>query len=196
MRQMSLYGAVRGITMRTTVPSDNDPRPLDLVRRVFRAERPNQLWMADLTYVVTWSGFVYVAFIIDVFSRMIVGRRAARSMTADLSLDALEQALWARKVKGNLVRHSDRGSQYLSIRYSGRLTDAGVETSVGSLGDACDKALAETINGLFKTEVIRKRSLWKGLEAVEYATLEWLSWFNTRRLRRHAAHRGAVRTAS
>jgi len=182
MRQMGLYGAVRGKIKRTTVSSDSDLRPLDLVKREFRAERPNQLWVADFTYVATWSGFVYVAFVIDVFSRMIVGWRAARSMTADLTLDALEQALWARKVKGNLIHHSDRGSQYLAIRYSERLAEVGVQASVGSVGDAYDNALAETINGLFKTEVIRRRGPWKGLEAVEYATLEWVSWFNTRRL--------------
>jgi putative transposase len=182
MRQMGLQGAIRGKTKRTTVPSDRDPRPLDLVKRVFHATRPNQLWVADFTYVATWSGFVFVAFVIDVFSRMIVGWRAARSMSADLTLDALEQALWARKVKGDLVHHSDKGSQYLAIRYSERLTEAGIKASVGSVGDAYDNALAETINGLFKTEVIRKRGPWKGLEAVEYATLEWVSWFNTRRL--------------
>ena len=132
--------------------------------------------------MATWAGFVFVAFVIDVFSRMIVGWRAARSMSADLTLDALEQALWARKVKDGLVHHSDRGSQYLSIRYSERLIEAGIKASVGSVGDAYDNALAETINGLFKTEVIWRRGPWKGLEAVEYATLEWVSWFNTRRL--------------
>lgn len=182
MRQMNLQGAIRGKIKRTTVPSDRDLRPLDLVKRVFHATRPNQLWVADFTYVATWSNFVYVAFVIDVFSRMIVGWRAARSMSADLTLDALEQALWARKIKGNLIHHSDHGSQYLAIRYSERLIDAGILPSTGSVGDAYDNALAETINGLFKTEVIRKRGPWKGLEAVEYATLEWVSWFNTRRL--------------
>ena len=182
MRQMGLHGVVRGKPKRTTVGSDHDQRPLDLVRRVFHADRPNQLWVADFTYVATWTGFVYVAFIIDVFARMIVGWRAARSMSADLTLDALEQALWARQVTGNLIHHSDHGSQYLAIRYSERLIDAGILPSTGSVGDAYDNALAETINGLFKAEVIHRRGPWKGLEAVEYATLEWVSWFNTRRL--------------
>jgi putative transposase len=179
---MGLHGVVRGKTKRTTISSDCDPRPLDLVRRNFKADRPNQLWVADFTYVATWTGFVYVAFVIDVFSRMIVGWRAARSMSADLTLDALEQALWARKVKGDLVHHSDKGSQYLAIRYSERLIDAGVKASVGSVGDAYDNALAETINGLFKAEVIRRRGPWKGLDEVEYATLEWVHWFNNVRL--------------
>ena len=182
MGQMGLHGVVRGKTKRTTIASDHDQRPLDLVRRVFRAERPNQLWVADFTYVATWTGFVYVAFVIDVFSRMIVGWRAARSMSAELTLDALEQALWARKVKGTLIHHSDRGSQYLSIRYSERLTEAGIKASVGSVGDAYDNALAETINGLFKAEVIHRRGPWRGLDAVEYATLEWVDWFNHLRL--------------
>ena len=182
MRQMGLRGVARGKAKRTTVPSDRDPRPLDLVRRVFHAERPNQLWVADFTYVATWTGFVYVTFIIDVFARMIVGWRAARSMSADLTLDALEQALWARQVTGNLIHHSDHGSQYLAIRYSERLIDAGILPSTGSVGDAYDNALAETINGLFKAEVIRCRGPWKNLEAVEYATLEWVDWFNNKRL--------------
>ena len=182
MRQMGLHGVVRGKPKRTTVGSDHDQRPLDLVRRVFHADRPNQLWVADFTYVATWTGFVYVAFIIDVFARMIVGWRAARSMSADLTLDALEQALWARQVTGNLIHHSDHGSQYLAIRYSERLIDAGILPSTGSVGDAYDNALAETINGLFKAEVIHRCGPRKGLEAVEYATLEWVSWFNTRRL--------------
>jgi transposase InsO family protein len=182
MRQMGLQGVVRGKPKRTTVPSDRDSRPLDLVKRVFHATRPNQLWVADFTYVATWSNFIYVAFVIDVFSRMIVGWRAARSMSADLTLDALEQALWARRIKDTLIHHSDRGSQYLAIRYSERLKDAGILPSVGSVGDAYDNALAETINGLFKAEVIRKRGPWKNLEAVEYSTLEWVDWFNTKRL--------------
>jgi transposase InsO family protein len=182
MRQMGLHGVVRGKSKRTTVPSDLDPRPLDLVRRVFHAERPNQLWVADFTYVATWTGFVYVAFVIDVFARMIVGWRAAKSMSAELTLDALEQALWARRIKGNLIHHSDHGSQYIAIRYSERLIDAGILPSTGSVGDAYDNALAETINGLFKAEVIRRRGPWKSLEAVEYATLEWVDWFNNKRL--------------
>jgi putative transposase len=179
MRAMGLQGVVRGKVKRTTIASDNHLRPLDLVRRSFVADRPNQLWVADFTYVATWTGFVYVAFVTDVFSRMIFGWRAAKSMTADLTLDALEQALWARKVKGGLIHHSDRGSQYLAIRYSERLIEAGVEASVGSVGDAYDNAMAEKINGLFKTEIIRRRGPWKGLDDVEYATLEWVHWFNT-----------------
>ena len=150
MREMGLQGVIRGRTKRTTIPADRDPRPLDLVLRRFRADRPNQLWVADFTYVATWSGFVYTAFIIDVFSRMIVGWRVSSSMSADLTLDALEQALWARKVKGNLVHHSDKGSQYLSIRYTERLAEMGIAASVGSAGDAYDNAMAETINGLYK----------------------------------------------
>jgi putative transposase len=182
MRSMGLQGVVRGKTKRTTVSSDRDSRPLDLVQRKFGADRPNQLWVADFTYVATWIGFVYVAFVVDVFARMIVGWRVATSMNTDLTLDALEQALWARKVKGNLIHHSDKGSQYLAIRYSERLIEAGVEPSVGSTGDAYDNALAETVNGLFKTEVIRRRGPWKGLDDVEYATLEWVHWFNNVRL--------------
>ena len=182
MHQMGLQGVVRGRKKRTTVASDKDPRPMDLVQRSFSAFRPNQLWVADFTYVATWSGFVYVAFVIDVYSRMIVGWRAATSMSTELTLDALEQALWARRVKDKLIHHSDRGSQYLSIKYSERLTEAGVDASVGSVGDAYDNALAETINGLYKTEVIRQRGPWRGLEAVEYATLEWVHWFNNVRL--------------
>lgn len=183
MRHMGLQGVVRGKAKRTTIANDKDPRPLDLVKRNFTATRPNQLWVADFTYVATWSGFVFVAFITDVFSKMIVGWRVAKTMSAELTLDALEQALWARKVNEPLIHHSDRGSQYLSIRYSKRLAEAGVEASVGTVGDACDNALAETINGLFKTEGIRKKRLpWKGTEDLEYATLGWVDWFNNRRL--------------
>jgi len=182
MRKMGLVGTTRGPGKRTTIASDNDPRPRDLVCRSFHADRPNQLWVADFTYVTTWSGFVYVAFVVDVFSRMIVGWRASTSMKAELTLDALEQALWARRVKEKLIHHSDRGSQYLSIKYSQRLAEAGIEASVGSVGDAYDNALAETINGLFKAEVIWKRGPWRNLEAVEYATLEWVHWFNNVRL--------------
>ena len=182
MRGMGLQGVVRGKAKRTTIPSVNDPRPLDLVNRQFRASRPNQLWVADFTYVATRAGFVYVAFVIDVFSRMIVGWRVSPSMNADLTLDALEQALWARQVKENLIHHSDRGSQYLAIRYSDRLIEAGVEASVGSVGDAYDNAMAETVNGLFKTELIHRRGPWRSLDAVEFATLEWVHWFNNIRL--------------
>ena len=173
MRSMGLQGAVRGRKEKTTIPKPSDPRPLDLVKREFRASAPNELWVADFSYVATWLGMVYVAFIIDVFSRMIVGWRVSSSMTAELTLDALEQALWAREVKGRLVHHSDRGSQYLSIRYSERLTESGIEPSVGSVGDSYDNALAESVIGLFKTEVIRRRGPWRTLESVEYATLEW-----------------------
>jgi putative transposase len=183
MREMGLRGAVRGRAFaRTTVADDSAARPLDLVQREFRASRPNQLWVADLTYVATWAGFVYVAFVIDVFSRMIVGWRVSISLRTDLALDALEQALHARPHGNDLVHHSDRGVQYLSIRYTYRLADAGIACSVGSVGDAYDNALAETINGLYKTEVIRRRGPWRGLETVEYATLEWVHWFNNKRL--------------
>jgi transposase InsO family protein len=182
MKAMGLQGAVRGKTKRTTISSDQDHRPLDLVQRNFTAIRPNQLWVADFTYVATWTGWVFVAFVIDVFSRMIVGWRAATSMSAGLVLDALEQAIWARRITGGLIHHSDKGSQYLAISYTERLAEAGIEASVGSVGDAYDNALAETVNGLFKTEVIRKRGPWRNLEAVEYATLEWVHWFNSRRL--------------
>jgi len=168
--------------MKTTILRACDPRRLDLVNREFNASRPNQLWVADFSYVAKWVGMVYVAFVVDVFSRMIVGWRVSSSMSAELTLDALEQALWAREVKGRLVHQSDRGSQYLSIRYSERLADAGIEPSVGGVGESYDNALAESVIGLFKTEVIRRRGPWKKLESVEYATLEWVDWFNNRRL--------------
>jgi len=183
MRDMGLRGAVRGRAFtRTTVADDSAARPLDLVQRKFRASRPNQLWVADLTYVATWAGFVYVAFVIDVFSRQIVGWRVSSSLRTDLALDALEQALHARPHGKDLVHHSDRGVQYLSIRYTDRLAEAGIACSVGSVGDAYDNALAETINGLYKTEVIRRRGPWRSIDAVEYATLDWVDWFNKRRL--------------
>src|SRR5881396_1374050 len=158
--------------------------PSDLVDRHFTATRPNQLWVADFTYVATWHGFVYVAFVIDVFARRIVGWRASASLRTDLALDALEQAIYYRcdDTIGDLIHHSDRGTQYLSIRYTERLADAGIELSVGSRGDAYDNALAETVIGLFKTEVIRRRGPWRSLEAVEFATLAWVDWFNHRRL--------------
>lgn len=183
MRQMGLQGAVRGPGFTTTTQGDETTtRPLDLVERNFRAERPNQLWVADLTYVATWVGFVYVAFVVDVFSRSIVGWRVSRSLRSDLALDALEQAVSARCPAEGLVHHSDRGSQYLSIAYTERLAEAGIEASVGSVGDSYDNALAETINGLFKTEVIRRRGPWRTAEAVEFAVLEWVDWFNNRRI--------------
>jgi putative transposase len=182
MRALGLQGVVRGRKCRTTVADKNAERPLDLVKRQFQASRPNQLWVADFTYVATWAGFVYVAFVIDVFARRIIGWRVARTMHAELVLDALEQALWSRSGAKGVVHHSDRGSQYLSIRYSERLAEAGAQPSVGSVGDSYDNALAETIIGLYKTELIYRRGPWRHLEAVEYATLEWIAWFNHRRL--------------
>ena len=182
MNWLGLVGATRGKRCITTVPSDLADKPLDLVNRQFTADRPNQLWVADITYVATWSGFVYVAFVIDVFSRFIVGWRVLKSMQTDLVLDALEQALWARGKPTGVTHHSDRGSQYLSIRYTERLAEAGFKASVGSIGDSYDNALAETINGLFKTEVIHRSGPWKGLDDVEHATLTWVDWFNNRRL--------------
>ena len=184
MRIMGLRGVVRGRKVRTTVPSPMAACPLDRVNRQFKAPRPNALWVSDFTYVATWVGFVYVAFVIDVFARRIVGWRVSRTAHAGFVLDALEQALYQRRpVQGSgLVHHSDRGSQYLALRYTERLVDAGVEPSVGSVGDSYDNALAETINGLYKAEVIHWCAPWRSFEAVEFATLEWVHWFNTRRL--------------
>jgi putative transposase len=182
MRRMGLQGVVRGRRCRTTIADDSAALPSDLVKRDFRAERPNQLWVADFTYVATWSGFVYTAFVIDVFARRIIGWRVARSMRTELVLDALEQAIWSRCPSTGVIHHSDHGSQYLSIRYSERLTEIGVEPSTGTVGDSYDNALAETIIGLYKAEVIYHRGPWRNLEAVEYATLEWVDWFNNRRL--------------
>ena len=185
MRAMGLAGAVRGRAWVTTTQSQTDAsRPADLVERNFTATRPNQLWVSDFTYVATWRGFAYVAFVIDVFARRIVGWRASASLRTDLALDALEQAIYDRcdTDTGDLVHHRDRGTQYLSIRYTERLVDAGIELSVGSRGDAYDNALAETVIGLYKTEVIRRRGPWRSLETVEFATLEWVDWFNHRRL--------------
>jgi transposase InsO family protein len=185
MRSMGLKGAVRGRAwVKTTQASTSTESPRDLVARRFSAIRPNQLWGSDFTYVATWRGFVYVAFVIDVFSRRIVGWRTSSSMRTDLALDALEQAIYDRchRDTRDLVHHSDRGAQYLSIRYTDRLAAAGIELSVGSRGDAFDNALAETVIGLFTTEVIRPRGPWRSLEAVEFATLAWVDWFNTRRL--------------
>jgi putative transposase len=183
MRELGLEGVRRGKTRRTTTSDESAPKPQDLVDRDFSSDRPNRLWVADLTYVATWSGFCYVAFIIDVYSRFIVGWQASRSLRTDLALDALEMAIWRRRGElEGLVHHSDRGSQYLSIRYTERLADAGGVTSVGSRGDSYDNALAETIIGLYKVELIRRRGPWKGLDDVEYATLEWVDWFNHRRL--------------
>jgi putative transposase len=189
MGELHLEGVRRGKRRRTTTPEETTARPADLVERDFSAARPNQLWMADLTYVATWSGFVYVAFVIDAFSRSLVGWQAARSLRTDLALDALEMAIWRRRGGlDGLVHHSDRGSQYLSIRYTERLAEAGAVTSVGSRGDSYDNALAETIIGLYKTELIRRRGPWKSLDEVEYATLEWVDWFNHRRLLEPIGH--------
>jgi putative transposase len=183
MRQQGLAGVRRGKIKRTTYADVATPCPRDHVNRKFVAQRPNQLWVSDFTYVSTWQGLVYVAFIVDVYSRFIVGWRVSRSMQTDFVLDALEQALYARQPdRHSLIHHSDRGVQYLSIRYSERLADAGIEPSVGSKGDSYDNALAETINGLYKTEVIHRRGPWRTTEAVEVATLEWVSWFNHHRL--------------
>jgi transposase InsO family protein len=183
MADMGLRGAVRGRAFKvTTVADENAMRPPDLVHREFTATRPNQLWVADITYVATWVGFVYVAFVIDVFSRRIVGWRVSSSLRSDLALDALEQALHGRPDGERLVVHSDRGTQYTSIRYTERLAAAGIERSVGSVGDSYDNALAETINGLYKTEVIRRSGPWRSIDDVEYATLVWVDWFNNRRL--------------
>lgn len=183
MRRLGIQGAVRGKVMRTTVSDPKAPCPLDRVNRNFKAQRPDQLWVSDFTYVSTWQGWLYVAFVIDVYARRIVGWRVSKSMHTDFVLDALEQALYARQPdRDKLVHHSDRGSQYVSIRYTERLAQAGIEPSVGSRGDSYDNALAETINGLYKTELIHKRGPWKTREAVEIATLNWVSWFNHHRL--------------
>jgi transposase InsO family protein len=184
MKAMGLQGAVRGKPVRTTVSDKAAPCPLDRVNRQFRAPQPNVLWVSDFTSVATWTGFVYVAFVIDAFARRIVGWRVSRTAHASFVLDALEQALHERRpLRGaGLVHHSDRGVQYVSIKYTERLAEAGIEPSVGSVGDSYDNALAETINGLFKAEVIHRRGPWRSLEAVEFATLEWVDWFNHRRL--------------
>lgn len=179
MRQLGLCGVKRGKAFKiTTISEDGAPRPADLVERQFVAERPNQLWVADFTYVATWRGFVFVAFVIDVFSRMIVGWRVSTSMKADLVLDALEQAVHARCETEGLIHHSDRGKQYLSIRYSERLGECGIQASVGTTGDSYDNALAESIIGLFKAEVIHRRGPWRCVDNVEYATLEWVDAYS------------------
>jgi transposase InsO family protein len=188
MRDLGLRGVVNGKTIRTTIPDSSASRPLDLVDRDFTASRPNELWVADFTYVATWRGFVYVAFVIDVFSRMIVGWRASSSPRTDLVLDALEQALFSRSGTEGLVHHSDRGGQYLSIRYTERLAEAGMERSVGSIGDSYDNALAEAVIGLFKKEVIRRKGPWRNLDHVEFETLTWVSFFNSRRLLEPIGH--------
>lgn len=184
MRDLGLQGAIRGKPKRTTISDKGAPCPLDPVNRQFKAPAPNRLWVSDFTYVATWAGFVYVAFVIDVFARYIVGWHVSRTAHASFVLDALEQAIHARcpSGAGHLVHHSDRGSQYVAIRYTERLAEVGIEPSVGSVGDSYDNALAETINGLFKAEVIHRRGPWRSFDAVEYATLEWVDWFNNRRI--------------
>ena len=184
MKAMGLRGVMRGKGVRTTIPDDKAHRPQDLVQRQFTADRPNALWVADFTYVSTWQGFAYVAFVVDVFARRMVGWKLSHSAKTDFVLDALEQALYAREPFGGdrLIHHSDRGSQYVSIRYSERLAEAGIEPSVGSVGDSYDNALAETINGLYKAEVIHQQRSWRTHAEVELATLEWVDWFNHRRL--------------
>ena len=184
MGEMGIQGVIRGKAVRTTVSDKAAPCPLDHVNRQFHAPAPNRLWLSDFTYVATWAGFVYVAFVIDAYARRIVGWRVSRTAHASFVLDALEQALHERRPqhRGGLIHHSDRGSQYVSIKYTERLAEAGVEPSVGSVGDSYDNALAETINGLYKAEVIHRRGPWRSFEAVEFATLEWVDWFNTRRL--------------
>ena len=184
MKKMALQGVIRGRRVRTTVADTAAPCPLDHVNRQFKAPRPNVLWVSDFTYVATWVGFVYVAFVIDAYARRIVGWRVSRSAHAGFVLDALEQAIHDRKPVsgGGIVHHSDRGVQYVSIKYTERLAEAGLVPSVGSVGDSYDNALAETINGLYKAEVIHRRGPWRTLQAVEYATLEWVDWFNNRRL--------------
>ena len=184
VREMGLAGVIWGKPVRTTISDKAAPCPLDHVNRQFRAPAPNRLWVSDFTYVATGAGFIYVAFVIDTYARRIIGWRASRTAHAGFVLDALEQALHDRRPahRGGLIYHSDRGSQYVSIKYTERLAEAGIEPSVGSVGDSCDNALAETINGLYKAEVIYRRGPWRNFEAVEYATLEWVDWFNHRRL--------------
>jgi transposase InsO family protein len=184
MRELGICGVIRGKSVRTTVSNKADVCPRDLVNRQFQAPAPNVLWVSDFTYVSTWAGFVYVAFVIDTFARRIVGWRVSRTPHAAFVLDALEQALHERCPvhKSGLVHHSDRGSQYVSIKYTERLAEAGIEPSVGSVGDSYDNALAETINGLYKAEVIHRSGPWKSFEAVEFATLKWVDWFNHRRI--------------
>jgi len=182
MRDIGIEGVRRGKKIKTTWPDRALPCPLDRVNRQFRATMPNQLWVSDFTYVSTWQGFVYVAFVIDTFANKIVGWRASRSQQTQFVLDALEQALYERRPSENLIHHSDRGSQYLSIKYTERLADAGLEPSVGTVGDSYDNALAETMIGLFKAEVIHRLGPWKSADAVEWEALKWVDWFNNRRL--------------
>ena len=184
MQSMGLQGVIRGKPVKTTISDKAAPCPLDHVNRQFQAPRPNALWVSDFTYVATWAGFVYVAFVIDTYARRIVGWRVSRTAHTSFVLDALDQALHERRPihRAGLVHHSDRGSQYVSIKYTERLAEAGIEPSVGSVGDSYDNALAETINGLYKAELIHRRGPWRSFESVEFATLEWVDWFNHRRL--------------
>lgn len=182
MQRLGFQGVRRGKRWKTTIPDEAIDRPLDLVDRQFTADHPDQLWVADFTYVPTWQGVVYVAFILDVFARRIVGWRVAKNMRTELVLDALEQAIWARGKPMGVTHHSDRGSQYLSIRYSERLAEAGFEPSVGSKGDSYDNAMAESVIGLYKTEVINHQGPWRTFESVEYTTLAWVDWYNYKRL--------------
>lgn len=182
MKELGIRGVVRGKSVKTTIPDDVADRPLDKVERNFKADRPNQLWVADLTYVRTWNGFVYTAFITDVYADCIVGWKVSSSLHASLALDALEQAVHSRKLDNPIIHHSDKGVQYLSIKYSDRLEQAGIESSVGSKGDSYDNALAESINALYKAELIRKKGPWKNLEQVEFETLLWVDWFNKKRI--------------
>ena len=188
MKALGLKDVIRGKPHRTTIQDKSAPCPLDKVNRNFKASAPDMLWVADFTYVATWTGFVYVAFITDVFARKIVGWRVSRTAHAAFVLDALEQAVHDRRPGGGLVHHSDRGSQYLAIAYTERLAEAGLEPSVGSVGDSYDNALAETVNGLYKAEVIWRRGPWRTMDAVEYATLEWVDWYNNRRLMEPIGH--------
>ncbi|MEQ8689528.1 MAG: IS3 family transposase [Pseudomonadales bacterium] len=190
MKMLGLRGVVRGRRVRTTLPDNLSERPMDLVNRDFKVTRPNALWVADLTYVATWRGFVYLAFVIDAFARRIVGWRVSTSLRADIALDALEQALHDRRIgeQDQLIHHSDRGVQYVAIRYADRLAEVGIDPSVGSVGDSYDNALAETINGLYKAELIRQQGPWRGVEAVEFATLKWVDWYNHRRLMESIGH--------
>ena len=187
MAELGLTGAVRGKTKRTTIADPTAPRPADLVQRRFAPPAANRLWVADLTYVSTWSGFAYVAFVVDAYARRILGWRVASTMATSMVLDAIEQAIWTRQQEGTLdlkevIHHTDRGSQYTSIRFTERLADAGIQPSVGAVGSSYDNALAETINGLYKTELIKPRKPWRTIEEVELATAEWVHWFNHRRL--------------
>ncbi len=184
MKQLGIQGVIRGKILKTTHSNPSAPCPRDHVNREFNAPAPNMLWVSDFTFVSTWQGFAYVAFIIDVFARRIVGWRVSRSAKTDFVLDALEQALYDRRPvqQDGLIHHSDRGVQYVSIRYTERLAEAGIEPSVGSVGDSYDNALAETINGLYKAEVIHRKSSWRSIDDVEMATLKWVDWFNNRRL--------------